>query len=119
MIYGIGNDILEINRIKRSLEREGFERFCFSKSELLAFAGDVKKLAGCFSLKEAFSKALGTGVRGFSLTEVSALRDGLGKPYLVLEGRAREISDALSLTSHCALSDTDAYVIATVRLEGK
>lgn len=117
MIYGIGNDLLEMDRVKKSLRNPRFAVFCFSDKEQRAFGQDAKKLAGCFSAKEALSKALGTGVRGFSMWEISVLRDEAGAPYFELEGNIREILALRRLRAHLALTNTDRYVLATVVLE--
>ncbi len=117
MIYGIGNDIIEIERIKKSMEQPRFMTFCFSQSEREQFAGNASKLAGCFAAKEALSKALGTGVRGFSMDEISVERDELGKPFFVFDGEIEKIINRERLCAHLALSDTDALCVATVVLE--
>ena len=54
--------------------------------------------AADWAAKEAFSKALGTGVRGFELNEVSCLRDELGAPYLVLTGKAKQAAEGLAFS---------------------
>ena len=117
MIYGIGNDIIEIARVKKSLESERFYAFTFSEAERAAFGKKESKLAGCFAVKEAFGKALGTGVRGFSLDEVSVLRDELGKPYLVFAGAAAAIVQEKNLRVLCALTNTKELAFANVVLE--
>ena len=124
MIYGIGTDIIEIPRIARSLERFG-ERFAhriLCESELARFARHrqpVAYLAKRFAAKEAFTKALGTGIRApanWHGVWVSNLRSG--KPVL-------EFSDALGALletrgvrrAHVSLSDDRALACATVILE--
>lgn len=119
MIYGIGNDLLEIDRIKKSLNNPRFSPFCFSRQEQEAFGDDARKLAGCFAAKEALGKALGTGVRGFELNEVSVLRNEAGAPYFTYDGKIREIIHEHGLTAHIALTNTDRYVMAMVVLEVK
>ncbi|MEA4912358.1 MAG: holo-ACP synthase [Oscillospiraceae bacterium] len=117
MIYGIGNDMIEIRRIRRSLSQGRFACFVYSEKERAAFGGDAVKLAGCFAAKEALGKALGTGVRGFSLREVSVLRDALGKPYFELDGAAAEILRSRRLRAFVALTNTGVYALANVVLE--
>ena len=56
MIYGIGNDLVEIGRIKKSIDSARFVAFCFSAAERELFGGQIQKLAGCFAAKEALSK---------------------------------------------------------------
>lgn len=90
----VGIDILEIDRIKKSLESPRFMARVFSKAEIELFeqrAFNLATITGNFCAKEAFSKAMGTGVRGFSLCEVSILRNKQGAPYIQLEGQARTL----------------------------
>ncbi|MDO4567243.1 MAG: holo-ACP synthase, partial [Oscillospiraceae bacterium] len=108
MVYGVGVDTIAIERIQDSLKSERFERFAFSKRERAVFKRNSKKLAGCFAAKEALSKALGTGVRGFSLDEISVLRDELGRPYFALEGAVKQILEEKRLTAHLSITNTEA-----------
>ena len=73
------------------------------------------KLSGCFAAKEAVSKALGTGVRGFTLREVELLRDELGKPYYVFSGKAADIMEDKKLLAHVSVTDEgDSVIVFTV-----
>ncbi len=117
MIYGIGNDIIEIARVRQSLARGRFAEFVYSERERVAFKADAKKLAGCFAAKEALSKALGTGVRGFALNEISVLRDELGKPYFEFEGQIKAIIKEKKLRAFVALTNSAQYAVADVLLE--
>ncbi len=119
MIFGLGNDMIEIDRIRRRLDNERLMAYCFSAREREQIGGNAKKLAGCFCAKEALSKALGTGVRGFSLDEISVLRDSAGKPYLELEGRIAAIIAEKNLRCFVSLTNTEQYAVATVILEVK
>ena len=94
MIVGIGNDIIEIERIEKAISKEGFKDKIYTQREL----ENIKKrgnraetYAGVFSAKEAISKAIGTGVREFSLTDLEILNDDLGKPYVVVSERLDKI----------------------------
>ncbi len=71
-------------------------------------------IAANFAAKEAFAKALGTGVRGFSLGEVSVLRDRLGAPYFLLSGRAKQLAEERGLAFSVSLTHTDALAAAFV-----
>jgi holo-[acyl-carrier protein] synthase len=95
-ILGIGVDVVEIERIERAMARHGglvpriltpreIER-CQDHSR------PSRRYAACFAAKEAASKALGCGVRGFSWREVEMLEDEKGCPYLALSGRALEVA---------------------------
>ena len=90
----IGIDLVEIPRIRKSLELKGFLERVFSPEERLMLKKRkdmAQSAAACFAAKEAFSKAVGTGLVGFSLRDVSVLRDGLGAPYIKLSARAGEL----------------------------
>lgn len=93
----VGIDSVEISRIKKSLEIDGFRKKVYSPAEL-EFLKREESFAANFAAKEAFSKALGTGIRGFSLNEISVLRDKLGAPYLKLEGAAAEAVKGYTFT---------------------
>ena len=94
MIVGIGNDIIEIERIEKAISKEGFKDKIYTQREL----ENIKKrgnraetYAGVFSAKEAISKAIGTGVREFSLTDLEILNDDLGKPYVAVSEKLDKI----------------------------
>ena len=94
MIVGIGNDIIEIERIEKAISKEGFKNKVYTQKELenIEKRGDrVETYAGIFSAKEAISKAIGTGVREFSLTDLEILNDDLGKPYVVVSEKLDKI----------------------------
>ena len=108
-MYRIGVDLVEIGRIKKSCERQSFADHVYSKAEQERFLGErvsYASLAGNWAAKEAFAKALGTGVRGFSLTEVEVLRDELGAPYYRLSGRAAGIAGELGLSFSVSITHT-------------
>ena len=117
MIYGIGVDMASIARVQRACEKTGFEARFFSEAERQMFAEYPHRRAANFAAKEAFAKALGTGIRGFSLHEVAALRDELGKPYYVFSGKAAEIMEEKGLTAHLSISDEGDSVVAMALLE--
>ena len=115
--FSVGTDLIEIERIRKSCERQNFVDTVFSAAEQKLFADKkdpAPSMAANWAAKEAFAKALGTGVRGFSLNEVSVLRDGLGCPYLELEGSARDISEERGLDFSVSLTHTKDYASATV-----
>lgn len=121
MIIGNGVDLLEINRISELLERrpEFLERF-FTKKEAALFESKNFKhetIAAGFAAKEAIAKAMGTGVRGFDLIDVEVLRDPLGKPVVVLHGRALEVArskgiDRIELSLSHSKTQAIAFAIA-------
>ena len=94
MIIGIGNDIIEIEGIEKAISKEGFKNKIYSQRELenIQKRGNrTETYAGIFSAKEAISKAIGTGVREFSLTDLEILNDDLGKPYVVVSEKLDKI----------------------------
>ena len=122
-MFGIGVDIVSIERIEKSLQKESFLRRVFGGEEIAFFATENKiktnSLAANFAAKEAFSKALGTGVRGFDFVDVQILRDELGAPYFVFGGRAREIVEKKNLDCKVSLSHEKDKAIAFVVIEVK
>lgn len=74
----------------------------------------VESAAAAFAAKEAFSKALRTGIRGFALDEVQLLHDGAGAPFLRLSGRAAAMADERGLCFAVSVTHTDAYAAAVV-----
>ena len=123
MVYGIGVDIVSIDRIAKSLEKESFIRRIYGEKEVALFVSADKiktnSLAANFAAKEAFSKALGTGVRGFDFDEVQILRNELGAPYFELNGRAKQIVDSKKLECKVSLSHEKDKAVAFVVLEEK
>ncbi len=117
-----GIDLVEIRRIQQSLEHPRFLTRVFSDAERELFREkrfSVQTIAANFCAKEAFSKALGTGIRGFAFTEVSVLRDSFGAPYFSFTGKAKEIAEQRRLTFSVSLTHTEEYAAAVVTaLEG-
>ena len=122
-MYGIGVDIVSIDRIEKSLERESFIKRIYGPAETALFISENKiktnSLAANFAAKEAFSKALGTGVRGFDFDEVQILRNELGAPYFEFSGRAKQIVESRNLKCKVSLSHEKDKAIAFVVLEEK
>ncbi len=112
-----GIDLIEISRIEKSLENPRFLTRVFSVEEVALFRERgfrAETIAASFAAKEAFSKALGTGIRGFWLTEVSVLRDPLGKPYFRFEGNARRLVQEAGLSFSVSLTHTSTTAAAFV-----
>ncbi len=120
MIYGIGTDICDIRRIRASLEKHG-ERFAqkvLSDNELQTYRArserwperGVRYVATRFSAKEAFSKAIGLGMRmpmTWRLCEVD--KRPSGQPVIVLHGVLKEWFEAKGLSAHVSVSDESDY----------
>ena len=81
MIRGIGVDIVECRRME-GREKRFYERF-LSDDELMEII-TPEYAASRFAAKEAFSKAIGTGIRGFSMRDITVRSDELGRPYFSL-----------------------------------
>ena len=117
MIVGIGNDIIEIERIEKAILKEGFKNKVYTQRELenIEKRGNrTETYAGIFSAKEAISKAIGTGVREFSLTDLEILNDDLGKPYVVVSEKLDKIikSKKEDYQIEISISHSKKYVIA-------
>ena len=83
----VGIDMVEIERIKKSMNRKSFLNVILGKDEYEQLRNrnfPVQSVAANFCAKEAFSKAIGTGIRGFGFKDVQLLRSELGKPYLLI-----------------------------------
>ena len=95
-----GVDLIEVERIERGLARHGqrfLDRF-FTVQEQTYCAGRATSLAGRFAVKEAVSKALGTGVGDMNWIDIEVVCNDRGKPTLVLHGNAVKLAAAQSLT---------------------
>ena len=121
-MYKIGIDMTTVSRIEKSCGKESFRNHVFTQNELDLFYNNREKpkyssLAANFAAKEAFSKALGTGIRGFDLNEVEILRDELGAPYFNFYGKAAETVFKNGYKASVSLSHEDDKAIAMVLLE--
>lgn len=123
MILGIGVDIARVSRFKKWVENPSMiERF-FNPKECKSFKSVQKSCehyAARFAVKEAFGKALGTGLLGFDLKDVYVLNKESGEPYLVLENKALEIlkKRCNNPQVHISLSHESDSAIAFVVIEG-
>ena len=130
MIYGIGTDICDIRRIRASLERHG-ERFAqriLSDGELATWTErsarwpdrGVSYLATRFSAKEAFSKAIGLGMRmPMTWRHCEITKASSGKPEIVLHGALKDWFDARELTAHITVTDETNYAASFCVVEKK
>ena len=121
-IHGIGTDIANINRIKKSLKNKNFTNRLFNKNEIKKCNKQVNK-ANCyakrFAAKEAFSKALGTGIsRGINFNEIIVYNIKSGKPSIKLLGSTKNIVNKIlnkkKFNIFLSLSDDKPIAIATV-----
>ena len=108
MIMGIGVDMVSEARVARSIKRPGFLEKVYGPAERALLEGRGMRpqtAAANFAAKEAFGKALGTGLlREFALCEAEALRDENGAPYFSFSGRAAALMQARGLTAHLSLT---------------
>lgn len=128
MIYGIGTDVCDVRRIRASMERHG-ERFAhkvLSDAELTAWEArsarwperGLRYLATRFSAKEAFSKAVGLGMRmpmTWRHCEIQNLPSG--KPVIVLHGALKEWFEEQGLSAHVSVTDETDYAASFVVIE--
>ena len=121
-IYGIGTDIANINRIKKSLKNKDFIDRLFNKNEIKKCSSQINK-ANCyakrFAAKEAFSKAIGTGIsRGINFNEIIVYNIKSGKPGIKLLGNTKKIVNKIlnkkKINIFLSLSDDKPFAVATV-----
>lgn len=112
-----GVDIIEIPRIKQTLDRYG-QRFLdriFTADEIAYCRGRAPNLAGRFAAKEATMKALGTGVRGVSWKDIEVVRAESGAPSVKLHGRAEKRAERLQVAEiTLSISHSREYAVAFV-----
>lgn len=130
MIFGIGTDIVDVIRIEKSIAKFG-ERFLiknFSDSEIKignALKNNGSYYAKRFAAKEAFAKAIGTGIGvNAAFKDISTLNNDFGAPYIVLKGAAKQfIADLAAKNAgkevklHISLTDEKQYAQAFVIIE--
>lgn len=124
MIFGIGTDIVEVARIESSIEKFGddFAKRVLADSEMPSyFESKIKArfLAKRFAAKEAFSKALGTGLREpATFQNIAVSHDDLGKPILLLAEALQHFLNTKNITQmHLSISDEKNLALAYVILE--
>jgi holo-[acyl-carrier protein] synthase len=126
MIVGIGTDVCSIERIGKSLERFGdrFVRRILTFDERPRFERTRDKaghLAKRFAAKEAFAKAIGTGIHApFSWQSITVTRDSKGKPGIRPDAAMARYLDSRGIDSfHISLTDDGGVAMAFVVLEGR
>jgi holo-[acyl-carrier protein] synthase len=124
MIYGVGTDLVEVDRVRRLLERYGerFARRILGPREWADFERSPNRavyLSGRYAAKEAFAKAFGTGLRHpVSLTNINVTRDPLGKPNLWLEAELEALLASRGVTGrHLSVTHEHSMACAFVVLE--
>lgn len=122
MISGIGIDIVHVSRIQHWLDVPGLVERFFHPQEIADArsrgAGCPLSLAARFAAKEAFGKALGTGLSGLRLSDICVINNHNGRPGMSLYGSALARFEALSCTAiHLSLTHERDNAIAMVVLE--
>jgi holo-[acyl-carrier protein] synthase len=129
-IYGIGTDLCDIRRIEATLARRGdrFAERVLGPAELQVFHArrertpqrGIRYLATRFSAKEAFSKAIGLGIRSpMQWRWCEILNEPSGKPVLRLSGELAEWFEARGLVGHVTVTDETEYAASFVVVERK
>lgn len=119
MIFGIGTDIIEVERVGKSCEKEHFCARIYTEQERTLIGQNNQRAAGNFAVKEAVVKAFGTGFGKISPIDIEVLREESGKPYVVLHGEAERFAAANQIKQvHVSISNTKVYATAYVVLEG-
>ena len=123
-IFGIGTDIVSVDRIKNSLKNRNFIKRIFNEKEILK-CNKIKNKINCYAkryaAKEAFSKALGTGIsNGIKFNEIVVLNKKSGKPYINIIGQTKialnkKLKGKKSKIS-LSLSDEKKYAVAFVTI---
>ena len=109
----VGTDIVEISRFSDMKREELFKKRIFTERENEYFGklkNPYRSIAGAFAAKEAFSKYIGTGIRGFEFSDIEVLHNEQGKPYIEFKGR--------KIAADVSISHSDNYAIAVVCGDG-
>ena len=124
MIYGIGTDLVDIERVKKILSknRDGFVKRVLSEHEQALFANKADSAAYCakrFAAKEAFAKALGTGIgKTVSFQDLTVRNNENGKPHFIPSEKLRLYLVEKGINqAHLSISDESQNAIAFVVIE--
>ena len=123
MIIGIGTDIIQIERIRKAIEKDSFRRRVYTSSEqdyaVSRKTGEAASLAARFAGKEAILKALGIGLREGSLLDIEILVDDLGTPIVKMTGKLQEFAQRKGVRRiWLSLSHEREFAVASCVLEG-
>ena len=123
-IFGVGTDIVKTNRIQKLLRRKNILEKLFNKEEITK-CKRIKNMANCFAkrfaAKEAFSKALGTGIsKGINFNQIVVLNEKNGKPFIkLIENTKKNVEKKLKKKNYkisLSLTDEDEYAVAFVTI---
>ncbi len=122
-MYGVGTDIVSVDRIKKSLKSKSLLKRLFCNEEISKCSKLINSnncYAKRFAAKEAFSKALGTGVSsGISFNEIIVMNQKNGKPFIKLKGKTKKIIEKKfkkKAKISLSLSDEKKYAVAFVAI---
>ena len=123
-IFGIGTDIVNVERIKKSLKNKYFIKRIFNEKEIekcKRINYKVSCFAKRFAAKEAFSKALGTGIsKGIYFKEIVILNKKSGKPYINIIGQTKKILKKKfkkkKIKVSLSIADEKKYAVAFVTI---
>ena len=123
-IFGVGTDIVKTDRIQKLLRRKNILQKIFNKEEIIK-CKKIKKTTNCFAkrfaAKEAFSKALGTGIsKGINFNQIVVLNEKNGKPFIkLIENTKKIVEKKLKKKNYkisLSLTDEDEYAVAFVTI---
>ena len=123
-LFGVVTDIIRVNRLKKSLKKKLFLSRVFNNEEI-SKCKRTKKNSNCFAkrfaAKEAFSKALGTGIsKGISFNEIVVLNEKSGKPYIKLVNKTKKIVEKKlnkkNFKISLSIADEKDYAVAFVTI---
>ena len=123
-IFGIGTDIVKTNRIQKLLKKKNSLEKLFNEEEILK-CKRIKKNANCFAkrfaAKEAFSKALGTGIsKGIYFNQIVVLNEKNGRPFIkLIQNTKKNVEKKLKKKNYkisLSLTDEDEYAVAFVTI---
>lgn len=118
MIYGIGTDLIEVERVQKAYAKESFRKKIYTEQEQQLIAENAQRAAGNFAIKESVVKAFGTGFGKISAIDIEVLREPSGKPYVMLHGSAKELAEAEHIWQvHVSISNTKEYAVGYVVME--
>lgn len=125
LMYSVGLDMVECSRIEKAMRSQRFAQRVFGCGELALLQERgypdgpgrrwIETAAAGFCAKEAFGKAMGTGVRGFHLREVELLREESGRPFLRLTGSAAALAEGMCFS--VSVTHTKEYASVVVLAE--
>ncbi len=120
-MYGIGIDLVRIDRLDPARLSSHVLSRMFHPDELSSLPAQPHRageyLASRFAAKEAFSKALGSGFRGFGPSDICTLRDEVGKPILTVSETVRKLLPSGDVRIHVSLSHEREVAVASVVIE--